>query len=654
MQKNSVSIPFYETALSVLFISFVAMNSFGSDFQFQGPFGIAVRDDGSFYVAEIQGKRISKFDKYGEPAGEIKYIEGYGYLKGPFDVDFGRSGNVYITDTLGHSVLVLDKNEKLILRLGTGVPSADMGSLHEPHFSVADEQHKRIFVSDTHNHRIQVFDTAGRPLKVTGHSGRQGKPGTYDFASGITIDGNGGVYAMSLYGGIINVYDNKYQLVRAIGSRGYRPGQFNAAYGITYHDGAIWVADTRNSRLQKISTDGDVLSVIDNGEGSGPNQLNNPTDIEFDTKGDMFVADWKNSRVVKYDPKGNPVRTWGKEQVEHYTPPREKSPLSCRKPVDVAVYGGIDKKNVDAAARALVKWIYVSIGYDDQQGKINPADKEWDIKEMVDYAHEKGIKVSAYISVYQMGVGLSQWQAKPEFYMWKKGAKGPSDQALSYYYPQVRAWKVKHITEQVRNSGVDGLLLDYIRYPNNLMGYEPVMVQAFTEETGKDINSVMPDDIDWLEFRARYITLFVSELRKGLKQLDKPVVLSAYVGPDWQDDLKTVVRNWRDWIDAGLIDMVCLGEYSRDFKSFYESVREAQRTCGGRAKVSIVIACWGGNLYNSDLLMEGAKAALAAEPDEIAIYRGDAINKLNLWDAIRDISLYCESPPVKAADSSRQ
>jgi hypothetical protein len=164
------------------------------------------------------------------------------------------------------------------------------------------------------------------------------------------------------------------------------------------------------------------------------------------------------------------------------------------------------------------------------------------------------------------------------------------------------------------------------------------MTEAFKLESGKDPDQIPPDDIDWLNFRAKYITMFITELKAELDRLEKPVIVSAYVDPDWREDLRTVVRNWKDWVNAGLIDMICLGQYSRDFESFYTSIRQAKQNIPKNIRVSIVLACWGGNLNSPELLKHGIEVAAGADPDEIAIYRGDAIYLLDLWDAITDIS----------------
>ena len=593
------------------------------------PFGIAVKPDGSFYVSEMGAKRISKFDSTGVRIGEITNIKGYGLLQRPFDVYVATSGNLYIVDADADRVLVLDSNEQLILTLGTGKPSATSGSFHNPHFVTADESRNRIYVADTHNHRVQVFSTNGTYLQTLGVRG-ENEPDSYYYAVGIDCDEDGRLYCMSWYGGIINIYDAKGRFLHAIGKHGNGPGEFNEAYGLTCHQGTIWVADTYNNRLHQVASNASPLKIIGGREGSDIHHFSHPSDVDLDAAGNIYVVDWKNNRVIKLNPKGHFLAKWGSCSADMgYDPPATHIRSVCREPVTIGTYSGISKAAVDEAVDAGVDWIYVSIG--NQSG-------EWQIKEQVDYAHQQGVKVSVSIAIYPLGANSDKWKHRPEFYMWKKGDTEPNRDALSYFFPEVRRWKAKHIAEQLRRNNLDGILLDYIRYPNNLCGYEPSMRKKFQQETGRDVQAIAPDDWDWITFRARYITLFIAELKYELAQEDAPIEISAFVGPDWEQDLQSSMRDWRTWARMGLVDKLCLGIYSRDFKAFYDGIIQTRRTCPENTKVSIFIACWGGNLNTPLLLTKGAAVSFAAGADEVTIYRGDAITRLNMWGTIGTIS----------------
>jgi hypothetical protein len=88
-----------------------------------------------------------------------------------------------------------------------------------------------------------------------------------------------------------------------------RPGVFNRPTDVTWDtQGNIFVADGyNNSRVAKFDKNGNWVKAI--GErGNQPNQFNTPHGITSDAKGNIYVADRGNRRVQVYDPDLNPVR----------------------------------------------------------------------------------------------------------------------------------------------------------------------------------------------------------------------------------------------------------------------------------------------------------------------------------------------------------
>jgi len=87
------------------------------------------------------------------------------------------------------------------------------------------------------------------------------------------------------------------------GSGGTGAGQFDEPWGIAVDpDGNVWVADYENSRVQKFTSDGDFLASW--GSGGGLGQFWYPTDVAVDSSGYVYVADRDNHRVQKYDGEG--------------------------------------------------------------------------------------------------------------------------------------------------------------------------------------------------------------------------------------------------------------------------------------------------------------------------------------------------------------
>ena len=85
-------------------------------------------------------------------------------------------------------------------------------------------------------------------------------------------------------------------------------------------DDNVWLVDDGAHVIYKLSPDGEVLSTLGvKGEvGSDGEHFDKPTDIAFNTRGEMYVSDGygANMRVMKFDPDGEFMLDWGEPGEE--------------------------------------------------------------------------------------------------------------------------------------------------------------------------------------------------------------------------------------------------------------------------------------------------------------------------------------------------
>jgi predicted membrane-bound mannosyltransferase/DNA-binding beta-propeller fold protein YncE len=101
------------------------------------------------------------------------------------------------------------------------------------------------------------------------------------------------------------------------GSQGAEPGQLNAPRGIAVApDGSLYVADSRNHRIQHFSAQGDLLHSwgrfgdLQTGDAPG-GTFNEPWGIAVSQDGSVFVSDTWNHRIQKFTADGKFVKMWG-------------------------------------------------------------------------------------------------------------------------------------------------------------------------------------------------------------------------------------------------------------------------------------------------------------------------------------------------------
>jgi hypothetical protein len=94
------------------------------------------------------------------------------------------------------------------------------------------------------------------------------------------------------------------------GKAGSGRGEFNEPRGLaTDQVGNLYVADTKNSRIQKLSPTGEVLAVWGQ-QGEEPGQFKDPHGIAVGPDGSVYVADTWNHRVQKFDSNGKLIKAW--------------------------------------------------------------------------------------------------------------------------------------------------------------------------------------------------------------------------------------------------------------------------------------------------------------------------------------------------------
>jgi sugar lactone lactonase YvrE len=68
-------------------------------------------------------------------------------------------------------------------------------------------------------------------------------------------------------------------------------------------DGNVYVADWRNDRVQKFTSEGKFLAAYGT-SGDRDGEFHRPSSVAVDQDGNMYVADWGNNRVQVLGPDG--------------------------------------------------------------------------------------------------------------------------------------------------------------------------------------------------------------------------------------------------------------------------------------------------------------------------------------------------------------
>ena len=233
------------------------------------------------------------------------------------------------------NVFVVDSSNNRIRKIATdGTVSTYAGStsgLTEGNISVAQfaspngiaiDHADNIYVADVANHRIRKITPEGEVSTLAGSTSGflNGNGSAARFASpyGVAVDKSGIVYvADTINHRIRKITPNgDVTTLAGTGTTGFTNGistvaRFASPIGVAVNDsGVVYVADTSNNRIRVINTEGVVSTLA--GSASGGNvdgtgtaaQFNNPSGIAVDSAGTVYVTNTWSNRIRAITPEG--------------------------------------------------------------------------------------------------------------------------------------------------------------------------------------------------------------------------------------------------------------------------------------------------------------------------------------------------------------
>jgi uncharacterized lipoprotein YddW (UPF0748 family) len=181
--------------------------------------------------------------------------------------------------------------------------------------------------------------------------------------------------------------------------------------------------------------------------------------------------------------------------------------------------------------------------------------------------------------------------------------RGHPNQLEGIYVSPLVEEAADHVASVVRDIAtrydVDGVHLDYVRFPSADFDYSPAALAAFrksilphlaasdrlrydasAEQNPLVYTRIFPER--WLTFRQTQLTRLIVKLRDAVKRARPNALLSAAVVPDSGEAATQRLQDWQGWIARGLLDIVCPMAYTTDSARFAKQVAAAKAVAGAQ------------------------------------------------------------------------
>ncbi|MBO9540128.1 hypothetical protein J7643_05995 [bacterium] len=128
----------------------------------------------------------------------------------------------------------------------------------------------------------------------------------FDLEDALSAAGTGSTFVPGRDGGQALAFSTAVALYDGqVGSRGSGQGQLDSPIAVASdRSGTIWVADWKNNRFQRFTSDGRFLSTFGS-LGTGAGKFDSPHGISIDADGNFLTSELYNFRLQKFDPQGN-------------------------------------------------------------------------------------------------------------------------------------------------------------------------------------------------------------------------------------------------------------------------------------------------------------------------------------------------------------
>lgn len=334
------------TTIAGLATYFGSADGTGTAARFNQPYGVALINGTNIYVTDTGNGTIRKIT----PAGVVTTIAGTAGKAGSADGGgsaasfYNPAGiaavgtNLVIADTYNHTLrkitpsAVVTTLAGLARSVGTNSGTGAAARFNYPNHPALDTN-GNLFVPDVGNHTIRKITPAGVVTTFAGLAGTSGSAnGTgsnarFNNPNGATVDTAGYVY----------VADSGNHTIRKIspsasvslfagqaGTSGTNNGtgssaRFNSPANVAVDkSNNVYVADTSNHTIRKITTDGSVTTLAGSGGVSGTNdgttvaaRFNQPYGLTVDNSNNVFVADSYNHTIRKITAAGDVITLAG-------------------------------------------------------------------------------------------------------------------------------------------------------------------------------------------------------------------------------------------------------------------------------------------------------------------------------------------------------
>ncbi|CAF1058505.1 unnamed protein product [Didymodactylos carnosus] len=267
--------------------------------QLNSPYDLVIDYNNVMYISDLSNNRIVQWIENNTSANLI--IGGNNGLNEPAGLFMDNQNNLYVADTLNSRIEKYSLNDPI----GTTVfgqygRGSSSNQLDQSYALFIDVLNNSYYISDTQNHRIMLWTLdASNGIIVAGGNGRGNGANQLNQPYGICIDSNSTIYIADCGNNRVQQWYRNFQTGNTVAN-----GLMCPTAVVLDTVGNMYIVDQGNHRILRWmigAQSGATLIGTTGVYGSQPNLLYYPSSIRFDLNWNLFVADYENNRIQRFN-----------------------------------------------------------------------------------------------------------------------------------------------------------------------------------------------------------------------------------------------------------------------------------------------------------------------------------------------------------------
>jgi uncharacterized lipoprotein YddW (UPF0748 family) len=221
-------------------------------------------------------------------------------------------------------------------------------------------------------------------------------------------------------------------------------------------------------------------------------------------------------------------------------------------------------------------------------------------REHVIYEHPEWLMVPRELAPEVLGIDVRSPEYLGRLARWTRAnATTVEGLYVSPVHTDAAAHVVSIVSDLATRYALDGVHLDYVRYPAGDFDYGRATLHVFESEMRPRVPAserarvealqeidpfAWPEAFpaEWRLFRQSRLTALVTRIRTAVKTVRPAALVSAAVVPDAEAALQDKLQDWRTWLENGFIDALCPMAYTQEPAVFAAQIADVRALAAGR------------------------------------------------------------------------